>query len=104
MSLPPPPETDESDDSPTPAAEGLLAATLALMTAHAAPEPGARIGAAQQRQLMARKIVSNLFFLAHHPDLPTGLRRVVHELHARWTLQAGGEPAPVAADLALVLH
>lgn len=101
MTLLPP---DDADDAPAPAPEGLIAATMALMTAHAAPEPGARIGAAQQRQLMARKIVSNLFFLAHHPELPTGLRRVVHELYARWTLQARGDTAPAAADVALVLH
>jgi hypothetical protein len=68
-----------------PCAGGLLAGTLALMTAWAAPEPAARIDVLQQRRLMARKIVSNLFFLREHPALPPGLRMVVAKLHARWS-------------------
>jgi hypothetical protein len=79
-----------------PCAVGLLAATLALMTCHAAPEPDARVDASTQRCLMARKIVSNLFFLHHHPDLPERLRLVVGRLHARWSalaVEGGGELA-----------
>jgi hemin uptake protein HemP len=60
------------------------AATLALMTCWAEPEPTASLGAAQQRMMMARKIVSNLYFLREHPHLPCGLRLVITKLHARW--------------------
>lgn len=74
---------DEAAQAPLPCAGGLLAATLALMTCWAEPEPTASMGAAQQR-LMARRIVSNLYFLREHPHLPCGLRLVITKLHARW--------------------
>jgi hypothetical protein len=84
----------EDDDTPAlPCAGGLLAGTLALMTCWAQPEPDAALDAAQQRVLMARKIVSNLFLLREHPDLPPGLRLVATRLHARWGAIA--EPSPV---------
>lgn len=67
-----------------PCAVGLLMSTLALMTAHAAPEPAALADAATLRRLVARKIVSNLFFLQHHPDAPPPMRQVATRLHARW--------------------
>lgn len=90
----PPPEDDG-----LPCAVGLLAATLALMTGHAAPDPTARVDAATLQQLTARKIVSNLFFLQQHPHLPPGLRQVASQLHARWLPLAkaaacGAPPAP----------
>lgn len=72
-----------------PCAAGLLAGTLALMTRWAAPEPTARIDAARQRHLMARKIVSNLLFLRRHPQLPEGLRLVATKLHVAWSEIAG---------------
>lgn len=75
---------DAETDEDLPCAAGLLAATLALMTGHARPEPGASVDAATLRRLTARKIVSNLFFLQHHPQLPPGLRQVAAQLQARW--------------------
>jgi hypothetical protein len=82
---------DAADANELPCAGGLLAGTLALMTGWAAPEPNATLGAPQQRELMARKIASNLFFLREHPALPPGLRLVAARLHARWSELARGD-------------
>jgi hypothetical protein len=71
-----------------PCAGGLLAGTLALMTCWAAPEPEAKVDAQKQRSLIARKVVSNLFFLRDHPDVGPGLQQVVGRLHQRWVLIA----------------
>ena len=81
----PPPE-DESHEMPC--VEAMLAGTLALMTGHA--ESACR----QQRALMARKVVSNLFFLASHPGLNPNFRTVMGKMHPHWTAlaQAGDEP------------
>jgi hypothetical protein len=70
-----------------PCAGGLIAGTLALMTTWADPPTGA---CAAQRPLLARKIVSNLFFLRHHPDLGEPMRLVIGKVHERWL--------PMAAD------
>lgn len=77
----------------------MLAATMALMTSHAAPEPAARVDADTLRRLTARKVVSNLFFLRQHPALPAGMRRVLDRLHGQWLplAQAGAVSAPVHA-------
>lgn len=90
----------ESDygGTPWPCAASLLAGTLALMTRWAAPDP-----TELHRDLIARKIVSNLFFLREHPHLPAGLRLVSVKLHAAWSdiaLGAARSPAtmlPTAA-------
>lgn len=90
-----------------PCAIALLAGTLALMTGHAAPEPGAKVDADTLRRLTARKIVSNLFFLQHHPALPPGLRQVASQLHGRWvSLAQSAAPAipPHTASDSSVLH
>lgn len=79
---------DDDHDQPRPCAGGLLAGTLALMTCWAAPEPEAKVDAQQQRSLIARKVVSNLFFLRDHPDVGPGLQQVVGRLHQRWILIA----------------
>jgi hypothetical protein len=87
--------TDFEDPSPAlPCAGGLIAGTLALMTCWAAPEPGARATEREQRELMARKIASNLYFLREHPDVAPGLRQVIGKVHERWLLLA--QTAPVA--------
>jgi hypothetical protein len=57
------------------------------MTSWADPEPTA------PRALIARKIVSNLFFLRHHPDLGEPMRRVIGKVHERWLpLASAGAP------------
>jgi len=91
-------EDPDVGDAGLPCAMGLLAATMALMTGYAAPHPGARVDAETLRRLTARKIVSNLFFLQHHPDLPPGLRQVAQRLHGHW--MALSQRRPVAAPQA----
>ncbi len=83
-----PSDTLDDDTAPRPCAGGLLAGTLALMTCWVAPEPEAKVDAQQQRSLMARKVVSNLFFLRDHPDIGPGLQQVVARLHQRWIMIA----------------
>lgn len=86
--------TLDDDGADAPCAIALLAGTLALMTGHAAPEPAAKVDADTLRRLTARKIVSNLFFLQHHPALPPGLRQVAAQLHGRWvSLAQSAAPA-----------
>jgi len=74
-----------------PCAEALLAGSLALMTGHA------QSNCARQRSLMARKICSNLFFLAQHPGLTPPFRTVVQRLHGHWeqVVQTASDEAPV---------
>ena len=86
--------TNALEDTPAttlPCAGGLLAGTLALMTCWAAPEPSTTTSEDQQRQLMARKIASNLFFLREHPDIGPGMRQVIGKVHRRWVLLAHGQ-------------
>lgn len=99
------PDHFKDDTAPRPCAGGLLAGTLALMTCWAAPEPEAKVDAQQQRSLMARKVVSNLFFLRNHPDIGPGLQQVVGRLHQRWVLIANdaaisAPPLDLAAEAA----
>ena len=74
------------DDLNPPCLEALVAGTLALMTCWAAPAADAKVSAGKQRTLMARKIISNLFFLKHHPHASPGLRQVMARAHERWVL------------------
>lgn len=77
-----------------PSAEALLAGTLALMTGYAQSEPGH-----QHRSLMARKLASNLFFLAEHPDISAPMRSMIERLRARWQLVAEADPPVVPTPL-----
>jgi hypothetical protein len=82
-----------------PCPQGLIAANVALMTAYAQPAAGARVDAASQRRLVARKIVSNLSCLRQHPLLSAPLRQVMAQAHERWhelaaELAALAEPTP----------
>lgn len=93
-------ETPLPDDEPAyPCVQGLIAANVALMTAYANPAPDARLGAEAQRRLLARKVVSNLFFLREHPLLSPGLRQVMANAHQRWAeLAAQPLPEPLWAE------
>ncbi len=82
------PAGDADDGIALPCDQALLAATLALMTAYANPCPEARVDAATQRRLMARRIVSNLFFLREHPALGPGMRQVMSAVHGHWSALA----------------
>jgi len=107
-----PPDNFDDDASPLPCVGGLVAGTLALMTTWAAPHPNAAADVAQQRDLLARKIVSNLFFLQNHPAVGAPLQQVLRNVHARWVSiqQQSAHPAvppaptPPAAHAAARLH
>jgi hypothetical protein len=79
-----------------PCAGALVAGTFALMTSWALPDgPGADTASQPQRQaLIARKIVSNLFFLQHHPALGEPMRHVMAHARERWLPMA--QPAKPA--------
>jgi hypothetical protein len=73
---------DETEEFEMPAADAVLAATLALMTGY-----GQALQAAlnpEHRLLMGAKIVRNLALLADHPQLSAGLRQVLERLQQRW--------------------
>ncbi len=69
---------DDGEQYTMPCAEAMLAGTLALMTGYAQQHD------ASVRSLMARKVVSNLFFLSGHPQLSDAFRTMVLNLRARW--------------------
>lgn len=84
------------DEPAYPCVQGLIAANVALMTAYANPATDARFSTEAQRRLLARKVVSNLFFLREHPLLSPGLRQVMANAHQHWAelAQAAPEPEP----------
>jgi hypothetical protein len=88
----------EEPSAALPCAGGLIAGTLALMTCWASPERSDHCSEQQQRELMARKIASNLFFLREHPDVAPGMRRVIGKVHERWALLAHRQPAHAHAE------
>lgn len=61
-----------------PSAEAMLAGTLALMTGYVQQQDDGI------KQLMAKKVVSNLFFLTHHPYLSEAFRQMLTQLRERW--------------------
>ena len=65
-----------------PSAEAMLAGTLALMTGYAQHTD------AGIRSLMAKKVVSNLFFLSGHPHLTDAFRSMLGNLRTRWQMEA----------------
>ena len=62
---------DDDAAQALPCMEAMVAGTLSLMTAWADPNPDAAVDLDAQRQLIARKIVSNLFF----PSAPPACQR-----------------------------
>jgi hypothetical protein len=72
-----------------PTVEALTAGTLALMTGYAQS-----VADCPHRGLMARKLVSNLFFLSEHPHVSPPMRTMLANLRTRWQLAA--EDAPTA--------
>lgn len=88
------------DELAVPCLEALVAGTFALMTCWAAPAAQAATSPARQRLLMARKIVSNLFFLKTHPHASPALRQVMANAHERWVAvcnAVGHDRTPVMA-------
>ncbi|MFO6420104.1 hypothetical protein ACLBKS_07870 [Hylemonella sp. W303a] len=94
------------DDLTHPCLEALVAGTVALMSCWAAPSDNGPTSARQQRTAMARKIVSNLYFLKNHPHASPGLRHVMAMAHERWIVVSDAssdasvvtQPDPTLAD------
>ena len=75
------PDQDQ-DYLPTPSAEALVAGTMALMTGFAQSPVQC-----PHRPLLAKKIISNLYFLGGHPALSKALRATMANLRTRWQLE-----------------
>ncbi len=75
------PDQDQ-DHLPTPSAEAMVAGTMALMTGFAQSPAHC-----PHRPLLAKKIISNLYFLAGHPALSEALRATMANLRTRWQLE-----------------
>lgn len=97
-------ETDETDTEVLPSIDALIAGTVALMTAWADPCPQARLSPDDLRRVLARKVVSNLFFLQHHPQVRPELRQSLAQAHARWIGLAHTEPLGATALVAVGDH
>lgn len=81
------------DDPALPDTDALLAGTLSLMTAWSRPCPPQRMAVDDWQRLIARKVVSNLFFLMHHPGVSPALATVLARLHGQWRTEPGPEAA-----------
>jgi hypothetical protein len=88
-----------SDDfeAELPSAEALLAGTLALMTG-VAEHPLKGMQPLKMRQLMAAKVVSNLFFLAEHPHCSAPFRAMLLRLRMHWQRVAGPDALRACGD------
>jgi hypothetical protein len=86
----------DDDAAGVPRLECLVAGTLALMTCWADPPADLRVEPATHRRLLARKIVSNLFFICRHPHASESLRAVMGKARCRWQALA----CPACADAA----
>jgi hypothetical protein len=97
----PNPHANFSDlDVELPSIDGMLAGTMALMTGYA--EHQCEQGNATCRNLMAKKVVSNLCFLVRHPQMPKAMASVMCTLQNHWqtlsalgALEAGADHVPV---------
>jgi hypothetical protein len=85
-----PPQPAHADiHADLPSMDAMLAGTFALMTGYA--EHKCEEGNARCRHLMAKKIVSNLFFLASHAQMPQAMALLLRNLQGHWhTLAALG--------------
>jgi hypothetical protein len=91
-----------ADHDPPPDIDALVAGTVALMTAWADPCPTSPLAPADLRRLLARKVVSHLFFLTHHPQARPALRQSLQRAHQHWVALAQlGTGAAVSPDAAM---
>jgi hypothetical protein len=87
------------DHDPLPDIDVLVAGTVALMTAWAQPCPTSPLPPADLRRLLARKVVSHLFFLTKHPLARPALRLSLQRAHQHWlALAQPGTGAAVTWD------
>jgi hypothetical protein len=84
------PSKDEEHELPC--AEGLLAASLALMTGYADPQACPR-----HKPLLARKVAETLATLCDHPLLNPNFRAVLWGLSQRWQQRCEAESREGAA-------
>lgn len=84
--------------------DGLIACTIALMTAWADPCPRAALEPARLRHVLARKVASNLFFLQHHPAARPELRQSIGQARAHWVVLGQPERAPTTAPDSALPH
>lgn len=73
------PDVQDGQAHGLPSAEALLAATLALMTGYA------QGCCAEHRELMAKKILANLFMLTMHPAAAPTFKAMAMNLHGLWS-------------------
>lgn len=96
--MPHPTEIDDAPDAPC--FNALMVGTYALMTRWAATPEGTPAGdapgAIELRTLLARKIVSNLFFMVHHPATAGPVAGALAQAHAEWATLAAGANTPCA--------
>lgn len=104
-------DTNDADAAHAmPCPQAMLAGTLALMSAWAHPVAGCALHGAQRRPMLARKIVSNLFFLREHPLVSPALRGLAGQLHQHWAAAeanaspAGEAPCAGSANAAPLWH
>ncbi len=78
--------------------EYVLPSVEALMAGYAQAAAGDL-----HRSLLARKLVSNLFFLSEHPQVSPHMRCMLANLRTRWQLEVeqGGAPRCVPAPTPL---
>lgn len=91
-------DSEHDEGQSYPCVQGLIAANVALMTAYASPDPQSPDSPQAQRLLLARKVVSNLFFLREHPLLSPDLRQVMASAHQLWAQLARGCLASDGSD------
>lgn len=90
---PPIPHDDSTGDEEylLPTVDALMAGTFALMTGYAQAGPEC-----PNRGLIAKKLVSNLFVLANHPQVAPTMRCMLGHLRRRWEVllveQAAHDP------------
>lgn len=101
-------DDDMAGPNPWPDLDTLVAGTVALMTAWADPCPQWSLGKTDFRRVLARKVVSNLTVLQHHPQARPELRQSLAKAQARWVGlaqhgQAPGGPASCPGER-VVLH
>jgi hypothetical protein len=83
-----------------PSVEALMAGTLALLTGYAQSAPDSA-----HRPLMAKKVVSNLFFLSEHPQLSVPMQTMLSNLRTRWQVEVEkDDPAQSASAPRTLWH
>ena len=84
----------ELDEGALPCPLALIAANVALMSAYAHPDIAPDDEGTARRGSLARKVVSNLYFLSQHPALPAALRQVMAQAHHHWVQVAKADRQP----------